>query len=77
MTPEEALALVRHAFRRDAWREIDQRRFIHERERLWWHPTEDNRYKNLLAYGSPVFLDLGNVFRCADRTAFAARMPTA
>lgn len=76
MTSEEALSAVRRAFSRETWRAVDQMSFI-----CRLHGVTDYRFGRsgrmprcdegiLPDNRSPVFFDLSNVHRPADRLAF-------
>lgn len=74
MSGEEALALVRHAFRRDVWREINQRQLINDRHgpgRNYDH-TRNRVDRGMLdpKHYDPVFFDISEVRRPADPIAF-------
>lgn len=75
MEPDEILAYVRHAFRRDVWREINQRRFINDH----WGPyclgydTRNRVDRGMLPENrNPVWMDVSRVHKPAYRVNFYA-----
>ncbi len=72
MTPEEILAYVRHAFRRDVWREINQRQFINDHwgPYCWGYDTRGRVDRGMLPENrAPQFFDTSAVYAPADRAA--------